>query len=294
VADVPMVPDGEATASEGKDEDSLDVAESGLLRSSLKIGDPTAQDSHARLYACLFGHRATSLYANFLHSLSSPAAIAPILALRPLVEAVIVSKWISLDPTLHGELWFAQAEDREITTIREQERHLGLRVDIPDAPGFQTVEQKMQWRDEAIAHGKDAGKRYGDRPMPPLDRLVMDIEAADPDHRIAMRQAYDVVYRTFSPWMHTEASSFKATAVATPDGLSYLGDRSPYRVDHLRVIAGAMFAYALEIVGVAVGDGSEVMARFIRDYLTIVHFATREPGVDSESDGLCTSSDEAP
>ena len=105
--------------------DPLDLAESVLLEFGERIGDPTAQDSHARLYACLIGHRAASLYANFLHSLSSPAEIAPILALRPLVEAAIIAKWVSLDPTLHGELWFAQAEDRELRAMREQEKHLG-------------------------------------------------------------------------------------------------------------------------------------------------------------------------
>lgn len=75
---------------------------------------------------------------------TSPADIAPILALRPLVEAAILTKWISLDPTLHGELWFAHAEDRELTGMREQERHLGVRVrgDIPVATITETVEQK--------------------------------------------------------------------------------------------------------------------------------------------------------
>jgi hypothetical protein len=119
--------------------------------------------------------------------------------------------------------------------------------------------------------------------MPGLDRLVMDIEAADPGHGVPMRQAYHVAYRSLSPWTHTEASSFKSTDVTMPEGTTYLGDISPYRVDVLRVMAGAMFAYVLEIVGAAMGDGSEAMARFIRDYLTIFHLAQHGPDEDAEN-----------
>ena len=271
------------------DIDPLDLAEMALLKFGHAIADPTAQDSHARLYSFLIGHRATSLYANFLHSLMSPSEIGPILALRPLVEAAILAKWISLDPTLHGELWFAHAEDRDLTAIREQEKHLGLRVrgDIPADAISETVEQKTAWRDEAVAHAKTAGKKYGDKPMPPLDRLVQEVEDKDPGHHIAIRQAYDVLYRGISPWMHTEASSFKATAEHTQTGVRFLGDVSPYRIEYLRITGGAMFAYVLEIIGVAAGDGSDVPARFIRDYLTIVRPAegTTAPDKPEITDG---------
>jgi hypothetical protein len=253
--------------------DTLTIAEAFLLKFGDGIGDPTKQDSHAKFYATIIGVRAQSLYANFIHSLSSPAEIGPILALRPLVEAAILAKWISLDPTLHGELWFAQSEDRDLTAIREAERHLGVRVrgDLTTAAIVESIEQKTAWRDEAVTRSKAAGKNYGDRPMPHIDRMVTEIEQSDPGHKMAMRQAYDAVYRSVSPWDHTEAASFKATAEDSETGLRYLGDVSPYRLDLLRLIAGAMFAYVLEIVGLAAGDGSEVPARFIRDYLTMAH-----------------------
>lgn len=271
MTDVPTVP-VDALPEGFEDIDPLDIAEVLLLRMGDDIGDPTAQDSHAKMYASLIGHRAKSLYANFLHSLTSPADIAPVLALRPLVEAAILAKWISLDPTLHGELWFAHAEQRDLTAIREAEKHLGIRVrgDLPADVITETVEQKQAWRDEAVSRGKAAGKKYGDKAMPELARLVQEVEDADPGHHIAIRQAYDLAYRGFSPWMHTEASSFKATAIETDEGVRFLGDVSPCRVEHLRLIAGAMFAYVLEIIGVATGDGTDVTARFIRDYLTIV------------------------
>jgi hypothetical protein len=262
-----------ATNERQLEADALTAAEALLLKFGDAIPDPLAVDSHAKLYACLIGIRAKSLYENFLHSLTSPVEIAPILALRPLVEAVILAKWISLAPPLHGELWFAHAEDREVTAMREQEKHLGVRVraDIPTSRITETIEQKIAWRNESVARARAAGKKYGDEPMPSLARLVDEIEEQDPGHRMAMRQAYELAYRGFSPWQHTEATSFKSTATEIDAGVKFLGDVSPYNVELLRLIAGAMFAYMIEIVGVATGDGSEIPARFIRDYLVVVH-----------------------
>jgi hypothetical protein len=257
--------------------DDLDLVEAVLLRMGQDIPDPTRPQSHATFYSSLIAIRARSLYQNFLHSLTSPAAIAPLLAIRPLVESAILSKWVSLNPALHGELWFAQSEDRELTAIREQEKHLGIRVraDVPTDTIIESVEEKAAWRDEAVAKAKAAGKKY-DRPMPGLDRLVQEIEAQEPGHKIAVRQQYDLIYRAFSPWMHTEAASFKATAMVTDDGLTFLGDISPYDVEQVRVMAAGLFAYVLEVLGMAKGDNSAVAARVVRDYLMIVRKPSRE------------------
>lgn len=279
-------PVGERGAALVDDMDALTTAEVVLLQMGAKIPDPLTQTTHGALYTSLVGHRSVSLYPNFLHSLGSPADIAPLLALRPLVEAAILAKWISLDPKLHGELWFAQSEDRDITAIREQEKHLGISVQTgtPTELITESIDEKTAWRDEAIKHGKAAGKRYGDRAMPSLDRLVKEIEDQDPGHKIAMRQAYDVAYRSISPWTHTEAASFKYTAVQTDDGLAFVGDRSPYRAELLRMIAGAMFAYVLEVAGAATGAVDAVDARFIRDYLTVYHRPADSQGPAEEPD----------
>lgn len=265
--------------------DLLPVAEALLVRLGNAIPDPIDGMSHATFYACLIGIRARSLYANFLHSLESPAEIGPILALRPLVEAAIKAKWISLDPTLHGELWFAQAEDQDLKAMRAQETHLGLRVraEIPPEVIVETMEQKAAWRDEAIARGREAGRK-GDRPMPPLAQLVEEIENRDPGHRVAMRQAYEMAYRGFSPWEHTEATSFKATAITTESGVDFLGDRSPYSSEMLRLIGGAMFAYVVEMIGIASGHESAVIARLVRDYLTTMHPVAKHPERAGEGD----------
>jgi hypothetical protein len=68
-------------------------------------------------------------------------------------------------------------------------QHLGARVhgDIPTEAIVESVEQETAWRDEAVARGKAAGKKYGDRPMPHIDRMVSEIEERDPGHKVAMR-----------------------------------------------------------------------------------------------------------
>jgi hypothetical protein len=192
-----------------------------------------------------------------------------------MAETTILAKWISLEPSLHGELWFAQSEDRELTAIREQEKHLGMRQrnDVPADQIIQTIEDKTGLRDEALVRAKAAGKKY-DRPMPPLARLVEEIEKAEPGHKTVMRQTYDIIYRALSPWMHTEAASFKSTARVTDEGSQFLGDRSPYNVEHLRLMACGQFAYVLELLGMASKDDSALTARIIRTYLIVY----RPPG----------------
>jgi hypothetical protein len=41
--------------------------------------------------------------------------------------------------------------------------------------------------------------------------MVREVAERDPGHGTAMRQAYIVTYRSLSPWVHSEASSFKST-----------------------------------------------------------------------------------
>jgi Family of unknown function (DUF5677) len=247
------------------------------------LPNPTDQKEVGAFYAALLGRRAQSLYLNFLHSLGSPTDVGPIIALRPLVEATIVLKWISLDPAVNGLLWQAHSEGQDLKAAEQAEKHLGDQVHgttpldvIADA-----LSEKRRARDAAKQVGAQAGREYGARVMPSLERMVEEVELQDPGHRTAMRQAYEGAYRAFSPWIHTEASSFKATAEQVGDTVRFIGDRTPYRLDHLRIIAGAMYAYALEVVGIAAGTGSEVPTRFIRDYLTI-HMAL--PGADGPSD----------
>jgi len=252
-------------------DDPLILPEVILSKFGEEIPDPVQQTDLGAFYAALIGTRAAGLYENFLHSLASPTNIGRLIALRPLVEAAIILKWISLDPDNHGTLWFGQSEAQDLKAIREQEKHLGVQVrgDVPSETVEEAVVRKQAIVDTAKARASAMERNYGRRVMPELARMVDEIAEQDPGHEIAMRQAYDAAYRAFSPWTHTEATSFKATAEESSEGLLFVGDRSPFKQYHLRIIAGAMFAYVLEILGLSTQSGNEVPARFIRDYLTL-------------------------
>ncbi len=85
---------------------------------------PLKQTDVAAFYSALISMHSASLCENFLHSLAEPTDVRPLIALRRLVEAAILLKWISLDPDNHGTLWFGQSEDQDLKAIWEQEKHL--------------------------------------------------------------------------------------------------------------------------------------------------------------------------
>ena len=122
MTDTPTQPDAAETALELMAADDLLVAEVILLKMGDRLPDPTKPTSERERYTSLMGVRARSLYENFLYSIGSPVEIGPILALRPLVETAILIKWLSLDPTLNGQLWFAHAQSRDLTAMSEPRR----------------------------------------------------------------------------------------------------------------------------------------------------------------------------
>jgi hypothetical protein len=124
--------------------------------------------------------------------------------------------------------------------------------------------------------------------------MVEEVESAAPGHRIAMRDAYELAYRTFSPWEHTDASSFKSTAERSDGEVwTYLGDRTPFHAEDLRAIATSMYAYALETVLTSVKTGEPQMARAVRDFVTVhwvrsdrVKAAVDAPATDETPDTI--------
>jgi hypothetical protein len=222
----------------------------------------------------LLGQRAKSLYANFQYSLDSPVEIGSVLAIRPLVELVILAKWLTLDPELHMFLYLADSDASEVAHMKDVREHAKMRGStIPEDPNDPT-RGKEATRDAAFAKLKDLGKSYGKgRIMPNLRRMADEVISRVPGHKGVMNDAYVYAYKTFSPWEHTEASSFKATANETgPNKWEWLGDRSAWHPEDLEAIASAMYAYVLETVFATLGDGDKaVMARQLRDHIIRNH-----------------------
>jgi hypothetical protein len=251
---------------------TIDVASVFVERLSEDVPTPSAEVADADLAFVLLAERAKGLYANFEHSLSSPAEFAPLLAIRPLIELAVVVKWISLDPEFHGLLWVSDSDASELTHLDAMLAH-AKRRGSPE-PSFDPSHRlsREAMRDEARARLRAAGRNYGkNRTMPSAIRMVEEVEKAIPEHKIAMRDAYEYAYRTFSPWQHSATSSFNATARRTgPDAWVWLGDRSPFTAEAMHAIAVSMYAYVLEVVlsQRADHDGAK-LARAIRDHVVL-------------------------
>lgn len=201
----------------------------------------------------LFGHRAESLYRGFLHSVSGPSQPTMMVALRALVELSILLRWFALDPDVNGEIWKAHSEDADLRVIREVERHVGAPKPTRVTPeeAMQKLAAKQAIVDEARAA---VGGRRG-RVGPTVAQMVGEIERVEPEHGFGMRQAYDVGYRMLSPWIHSEAASFKsAMEEVSPGRYRFLGDKIGVPPVVLRAIGAGTVAYCLEVIGGLVDD----------------------------------------
>lgn len=271
------------------DLDDLGMAAAVLAKLAADVPVPSYDLGDDLLPFALLGDRAWSLFRNFIHAADSPAALGPVLAIRPLIELSILAKWLSLDPDLHRVLWLAESDATELRHAELMSAHVRARGSNLDPPR-DTAQQaaKEQFRDEARARLKAAGRNYGTRLMPSVARMVEEVEKAVPGHRIAVRDAYELAYRTFSPWEHTDASSFKSTAERSEgDSWVYRGDRTPFHPEDLRAIATSAYAYALETILTSTKTGEPQVARAVRDFVTVdwvrsdrVKAAVDAPGID--------------
>ena len=233
----------------------------------------------------LLGQRGKSLYANFQFSLRSPAEIGPVLAIRPLVELVILTKWISLDPELHVFLYMADSDASELAHMADVREHAAFRGSaIPQHPDDPTPTKEAS-RDAAFAKLQELGKNYGKgRIMPNLRRMADEVISRVPGHKGVMNDAYVYAYKTFSPWEHTEASSFKSTGKETgPGQWEWLGDNSPWHPEDLEAIASAMYAYVLETVFATLEDADNaLMTRQLRELIIRSHVRSDQVQPPSE------------
>ena len=249
---------------------TLQVANVFIERHAEELPTPGPGQDTTLTAMALLGQRARSLYANFQHSLGSPAEIGPVLAVRPLVELVILAKWISLDPELHMFLYVADSDAAELAHMDDVREHAKDRgSSIPVDPNDPTP-TKEATRDAAFAKLKELGKNYGkDRILPNLRRMANEVITKEPGHKIVMNDAYVYAYKTFSPWEHTDASSFKATANETgPSEWVWVGDKSPWHPEDIEAIGTSMYAYVLETVFAAIGDEDNALfVRQLRDFV---------------------------
>jgi predicted Rossmann fold nucleotide-binding protein DprA/Smf involved in DNA uptake len=249
---------------------TLDMVRLFLERIAEDVPDPSPALEPATAYLALLGRRASGLYANVHFSLSSPTAIAPILAIRPLVELVILTRWIALDAEAHGFLYMADSEAVELAHLRRITEHAARRGSkVPATEGAEEA-VKAAIKEEGFRRLRESGVDYGKgRLVPRVERMVEDVIKADPSHEIAMRDAYVYAYRTFSPWEHSSGSSFKTTAAKDGESWRWIGDLSPFHPEDIEAIAASMYAYLLESILSSIKPEAAALAREVRDYVTV-------------------------
>lgn len=269
---------------------TLQVANVFIERHAEELPIPGSGQDTTLTAMALLGQRAKSLYANFQYSLGSPAEIGPVLAVRPLVELVILAKWITLDPELHMFLYVADSDAAELAHMDDVREHAKDRGSSIPKGAKDPTPIKEATRDAAFAKLKELGKNYGkDRILPNLRRMANEVISKEPGHKIVMNDAYVYAYKTFSPWEHTDASSFKATANETGQNeWEWVGDKSPWHREDIEAIATSMYAYVLETVFAAIGDDDNALfARKLRDFvfLTFVRSDRVQPPSDKPDAG---------
>ena len=248
---------------------------------------------NAAIAMALLGQRAKSLYENFHYSLGSPVEFAPALAIRPLIELVILTKWMTLDLLLHPFLYLGDSDASELAHIADVTNHAKTRgQSVPKAVTDATSIREAT-RDAAFAKLRELGRNYGKgRIMPNVRRMGAEVSSEVPGHKTVMDDAYIYGYKTFSPWEHTEASSLKSTARETAPGeWEWLGDKSPWHPEDIEAIASSMFAYVLETVFATLNDAEKAfMARRLRDH--VIANYVRSDAVQPPSDKPDVSEDE--
>jgi hypothetical protein len=146
----------------------------------------------------LLGQRASSLYKNFQYNLGSPVEFAPVLAVRPLIELVILTKWMTLDPELHPFLYLADSDASELSHRTDVTEHAKARGQVIPEAVIDVAPLKEVTRDVAVAKLKELGINYGKGSiMPNVRRMASEVSSRIPGHKTVMDDSYIYGYKTF-------------------------------------------------------------------------------------------------
>lgn len=195
--------------------DELTMAELVLDELGSRLPSPTEANSIQGVAGSLLGARARDLHRGFVHALDGPSMIAPTILTRPLVELAILIRWIQDNARLRFEMWTAHSEEMDARAIRQLSVNLPRPADDPFGPA--AVHPVLEAKDaRATAARTAAGRETPPRLLPGLVEMVDAIVKSHPDEGLALRQAYDLAFRSISPATHSDASSFRASLDERP------------------------------------------------------------------------------
>lgn len=223
----------------------LDLAEGVLEALASRLPAPLPAPSRAGFTGGLLGGRALDLYRGFVDSVGGRSIVAPTIMARPLVELAILLRWIRDDPEPRSEMWIAHSEEMDAKAIRQ------LGVNLPRPPGdpfgTEAVQPSLEAKDARAAAARSAaGRETAPRLLPGLVEMIDAVVKLDEVEGLALRQAYDLAFRSVSPATHSDAASFKSSLQDQADGSIAFVETSSAPVEVLRFLAAGCMAHAIE------------------------------------------------
>lgn len=204
-----------------KFEEVLPHVESRLELLADRLDPPVDQLNAGQQIVLSLGLHGRELYAGVRQACTAGSVATAMVVLRPAVEDAILVRWLESDLPMHSEMWLAE-DNRNLLVgadaFEELRRRRGrpLSVRSPD----ETVAMRghiKSVRKKAVMKGEPINPDKGSV-LPSVEQMV-DLK----DN--ALWEAYQVAYRSLSPYTHS-------------GGRAFVGYRYERRVDGTHLVAG--------------------------------------------------------
>lgn len=214
--------------------------------------------------ALMLAHRGRSLYKGFRHAAKGPSGVVAWSAVRLLLEAWILLRWLELNPELHLELWAAEQERHVRTLIAEGSKkgHPSLGKRLMADLGPERLAQIDRTIAEARAKGLAAGMKIKTGPL--LPNLPAMAEAIGADE---VSEGYHWAYGFLSSFVHAGAGSFEGRVSVTPNSQVRIDDGPLADAWPARTLAVRIYAFVLRDVSRILGLGIDAEVQKTIDVL---------------------------
>jgi hypothetical protein len=171
--------------------DGLTQAEDELEQLAAHVDTVVPGESDYLRAVLALAHRARSLFIGFRHALKSPAPVAGMSLVRPMVEINILLRFLDRNPDLHTELWIAEGV-RQIGVFADEYEKDPFLIERWGPPPADTTATRDEARAKVATARKKAlaAKVKGvgrDGPVLPSTKAMAD---GDP----AAKEAYTLAY----------------------------------------------------------------------------------------------------
>lgn len=209
-----------------------------------------APTTSGALLGFLLGRRGAMLYDGVASCLRDGNSVSATVLIRAMAELVVRTTWIALDPERHGRRWFLQSDEADLRTLRAIERNLG-----PYQGGAFRPDDLQRMREvrQAALDAEKAELSPTGPTVPSVEGMVNEAARVFPGQTYRLRQAYDVAFRGASPWVHTEASSFKNDLGDEDAEPRFLGEHGVVVPASLWLLAAAFLAHIVMVAGAMAG-----------------------------------------